>query len=417
MRSALSWQQAAGLRDDLAGSEREPNLMALFALPDDVTAEQLRGRLADLVGREDSLRVTELCATGGELTYAPDIELPMRLERAGAQEMQAIGDQMQHHSFARHGGPWWDMALIEHPDELGKPARSVYACFDHLISDGRSLLAFRDELTNAGHAVRRQRGSFLDWVSWQLRQYPMDAPGSKTAASEFWRGYLDGTHPKRGTALPFYLGQARPASDVVRTIYGEVPTSLALLRSAAGRLNSSPFLLVLASVAAAISLVADVNDVTLRVNTSGRPPAFLDTIGLFSDSLPIRIARESLSDPRVAVSAATAAWLQALRFQTTPWDYIVAVCAPEQSQPAARLPPQVLVNFVPWPVHSRWYSQRAPREERGGWLETFQLILLTGADGTCHLNCIFDPELFAAADVPGFLAVLADVLARVIALG
>lgn len=414
-RGVLSWQQVRRLRRDLAHGALVSNSAVLFALPRGLKTEHLRDRLAELVSQEDALRITEFsyADNDGYATYSPVLELPVYETTADtASELDAITARMLNRPFG-HRGPLWEMAVIEHPDESGRPARSACAVFEQLICDGRSLHLFRSELTgeNVG-AVGQQHGRFRDWAAWQRRQFPMADTGAKTAAGQFWLRYLDGTPPDRGTMFPFFSPPAGPLGGYVQVIHDELPVSMSTLRSCAGRLRSSPFLLFLASVASAIGLVAGLDDVTLKVNTSGRPPRFLDTIGCFADNAPIRIRSGSLSDPQHALTAATSAWLETIEFQSAPWDYIRAVCGPSYSEPAAANPPQLVINFMPWTVHRRWHSKRESRQYPGASLDTFELIMMPGGDGTCYLDCQFDPERLAPAGVDDFLKVLASVLTR-----
>lgn len=414
-RGVLSWQHVRRLRRDLEHGAIVSNSAVLFALPRGLKTEHLRDRLSELVSREDALRITEFSYADddGYVTYSPVLDLPVYETRADtASELDAITSRMLNRPFG-HRGPLWEMAVIEHPDESGRPARSACAVFEQLISDGRSLHLFRSELTgeNVG-AVGQQHGRFRDWAAWQRRQFPMEETGTKTAAGEFWLRYLGGTPPDRGTMFPFFSSPAGRLGGYVQVIHDELPVSMGTLRSAAGRLKSSPFLLFLASVASAIGVVAGLDDVTLKVNTSGRPSRFLDTMGSFADNAPIRIQSRSLSDPHHALTAAKSAWLETIEFQAAPWDYIRAVSALPCSGSAAVNPPQVMVNFMPWNVHRRWHSQRESRQYPGASLDTFELIMMPGGDGKCHLDCQFDPERLAPAGVNDFLKVLASILTR-----
>ncbi|MFJ4620639.1 condensation domain-containing protein [Streptomyces sp. NPDC088812] len=408
----LSWQQAGRLRRDVERNERVPNCRTSFVLPDDVTTDRLRSRLRTLVLREEALRITEISpADGGRAHYAPRVDLPVRhLAVGSAEELADVGTRMRHHLFDRADGPLWELAVIELPDAAGRPVRQVCAVFDHLISDARSTRLLRDELLGLGtDRLGAQYGRHSDWVAEQHRQFPFDAAGVPTTAREFWLRYLDGTPPDRATVFPFCPDPDGPLSGYVHCIRRDLP-DIARLRAAAGRLKSSPFLLFLAGAVSAVGLVTGDDDVTVRVNTSGRAPGYLDTQGYFAENTPVRVRHPSLGEPRHALAATKSAWLRTLPYQPTPWDYILAVSGQADAKAIASRPAQVLVNFVPWTV---------PREslalsERGfnSLVGTFQLIVSVADDGTCHLECQYDPGRFDTGGVHGFLDVLAARLAH-----
>jgi len=391
--------------------ERITNVGTLFELPDEMTTDQVRDRLCELVRRDDVLRVTELSfADGGYATYSDAVDLPFSIQRAGSpEEVREITSQMSFRTFELgEGRPLWEAAVISHPGPSGRPTRSMCASFAHLISDARSLLVFRDGLTGAADLAPRP---FRDWVTIQREMFPMTANGTQTAAGEFWRRYLDGTPPDRGTVLPFWRpGQLSGTSFLIHT---ELPVTKAMLRAGAGQRRSSPFLLFLAAVTAAIGDAASVNDITYRVNINGRIPDFIDTLGLFSDIGPVRVNGSSLSDPAAALEAATSGWLESLEFQTTPWEYVLEVCPPA-APPATGYPaPQVLLNFIPEDV-GEIPPDCAEEGPFPGDVEAFQLAAILRDEGNCLLDCEFDPERFPKAGVYDFLGALGETLTHLV---
>ncbi len=421
-RGALSWQHLGRLRRDEKRKDRSKNINigTLFAIQGHTTADQIRDRLTALVQRECALRITDASlGDGGYLVYSASLDLPLRVMSVGSPaELEAIAARMSHWVFPRQGGPMWEVAVIEHPDDFGRPRRSVCAVFDHLVSDARSLQLFRDEIM-AGHQSTEggQNGRYLDWVDWQLEQFPVDAPEISTAARDFWRRYLDGTTLFRAPALPFCVKEMQP-SGFVHVIRRDLPVSAATLRSAAGTLRTTPFLLILGSVVCAISEACGENDITFAVSVSGRRSGFLDTQGWFAGSLPIRVRDKSLGSLRHAVEAATRAWVATLEFQDTPWDYISLVCAdPEAVDPEAAVSyrqSQVDVNFVPFDIEeiaSHGYEdQTIP-----GSLSTLRLGVVAQDGGTYHLDCQLDPERFVVTEVHAFLRMVADNLIQLTA--
>jgi hypothetical protein len=399
-RGDLSWQQYGSLYRDARGCDRIPNAGALFALSDEVTLAQVRERLADLTRREDALRITEI---SDSVCYADEVEPPVHAVQVGSvEELGTLTSQMINQRFVRQGGPLWRLAVIDHPDGAGRAVRSVCTVSDHLISDARSQFVIRQAVRGESSA---EAGRLRDWVARQRERFPMEPREASTRARDFWLRYLDGTSPDRATLFPFR--SEGPPSGFVEVIQYELPTSITVLTAASRTLRTTPFSLILAAMAAAISAVTDENDITLQVKTTGRPPGYLDTLGCFADEVPIRIRDGSLAVPQKALRATTMAWAETLTFQTTPWDYILAACAPPETPPVVQRPGQVRVNFIPWTTERRWCFQtetgRVPAIR-----QAFHLSVVVGVDGRCHLRCDFDPERYTAGGVDDFLQVMLD---------
>lgn len=413
-RGGLSWRQAGRLRRDAARGERVPNGGILFPLPEELTAGELRDRLSTIAGREDVLNIVSIADAGEEsVLYADTIEVPISTKRANSvDDMERLASEMSNHAFARHEGPLWELAVIEHPDETGQPVRTASAVFDHLVTDGRSLRLFRDEVLGAGHSPEEQ-GRYRDWVRYQQEQFPLTNTAANTAAREFWLRRLDGAEADRPTPLPFCADPSAPLSGVVQTLYRNLPVSTADLQAAARRWRSAPSLVFVASLASAVSSVSAVNDVTLKVMTHGRKPGFLDTLGWFSDGVPLRVRSPQLADPGAALAAATAEWQATLEFHATPWDYAVAISAgvdADETTRGSRQRAQVDLNFVhgdyDWVSSSQQGDATSPGLRGGLTIEVF-----AADDGDCLLECEFDAARFAPDGVRAFLEV---VIARLV---
>lgn len=414
-RGALSWQQAGRLRRDAERGERIPNVSTLVRLPAGMTPADLRRRLSEIVRREEVLRITDVPDGGdGYVSYSPAIEPPLRYEQAdSAGQMTDITARLSRCPLARHGGPLWRATVIEHPDDSGQTMRTLCAAFDHLVTDGRSLQLFGDELTGADASrTGRQHGRYQDWVMWQRQRFPWNAAGERTAAREFWRRHLDGTPADRDTELPFCSSPAAPLSGTVYTMHHDPPISARLVRLAARKLRATPFLLMVAGVAAAAGMDTRMDDLTLRITTSGRPAEYLDTHGWFSDCVPMRLRHTSLHDPWHALRAARSSWLEIFEYQTTPWDYVRAVSA-LPGHPAAR-PVQIGINFIPYEAAAITVDDIADGTGAGD-VAGLQMSIAPGRQAAYHLACQFDPARFMPPDVRAFLGLLDARLGQLVA--
>lgn len=394
-RLDLSWHQLSVLRHETERGERAPSSATVFGLhgPD---YQELTRRLSELVSQQDSLRVVELSGRdGGGVTYAGHLAPPVRNVSAGSvEEARSVAAQLVARSFARDSGPLWELCIIEHPGPDGRPYRTACAVFDRLVTDGRSLFVFQQALLTENGTRAAQSGRFRDWVRWQRHRFPVGQPAAATPEREFWRRYLDGTSPERPLRLPFWSDG--PLSGVAEIIHQELPADAATLAAAARRLRATPFSVFLAAVASAISSVSGADDITLIVHVTGRRPGYLDTLGPFDETLPIRICHEALADRRAALAAARNAWISTLPFQATPWDYIRTVGT---NADAPSGPPQVVVNFVPWaPARLDWqfYETQTQVQTR---MSTLQLSATVRAGSSYLLSSLFDPSRYRAAGV------------------
>jgi Condensation domain len=256
---------------------------------------------------------------------------------------------------------------------------------------------FQQALLADGGSRAAQSGRFRDWVRWQRRRFPLDQTAAATPEREFWLRYLDGTPPERPVRLPFWSDG--PLSGVAEIVHQELPADAAALAAAARRLRVTPFSVFLAAVASAISTVSGADDITLLVHVTGRRPGYLDTLGPFGETLPLRIRHAGLADRRAALAAARNAWISTLPFQATPWDYIRAVCANPDAPSSSGGPPQVMVNFMPWaPAPLDWRFYETQTQARMS-MSTLHLSAAVRADSSYHLSCLFDPSRYTATGV------------------
>jgi len=422
-RGELSWQQAGRLRRDAERGERILNCPVLFPIPDDLDTGELRDRLAVMVQREDVLRITELSlADGGYAVYAPEVELPLlHLECGSENELATVTSSMLRHPFPRAGGPLWEVAVITHPTAAGRPARTVFAVFDHSVSDGWSTHLFKTEVFTGTRPARGgAAGRYPQWVAWQRTQYPTDVDGVPTPVREFWRRHLDGVHPDlRSTVLPFCFNPTGPLSGVVRTLVHDLPMDLSTVRASAARLRCSPFAILLGGVVSAVAAVAAVDDVTLRVTAQGRLPTYIRTLGFFSNPIPVRVKHDGLDDSRQALRAAWTAWREVIRFQTTPWDYLTSACSAAERPSLQERLPIIDINFLPFTTALNWRTDAAAPGVFGGpqyagELGALQLELATGEDGRCQLAAQFDPQRFSTRGVSAFLEHIVDSMTRLV---
>jgi hypothetical protein len=403
----LTWRQewlSTMLRRDGEDSSRLLVNPVKISVPVELSDAELLRRIARITAREETLQMTYLSdRPGGHAEYTPDLEPPIRRESADSvEELRELCNAMASRPFVRAAGrPLWELVVIEHPDEEGRASRSVCAIFDYQISDGTSLHNFRDALLEDLRGTRiGEYGSYREWVSWQRAQYPASPSSAPTAASEYWRRHLDGTPPDQPTVFPFSFPVDGPLRGGIYTFDVELPVSVAQLKAAGSRLKSPPSILVLAGLASAIGRSAGTTDTILRANTQGRPVGYRHTFGPFADLLPIRVTHTALADPHKALESARSAWVGAMEYLTTPWEYILRTCGVPDPDERKLSTPQVLFNFMPLPNGVKELREQSRRFQ--GKVGTLQFMIMT-SDEKVFLRSEFDSERFAPEGVHEFV--------------
>lgn len=412
-REPLSWQQEGRLRRDLERGERVRNIVTVLPLPEDIDDGLVLARLREVVQREEAQRIVELQPVdGGYLRYADHIDLPLeRIDLASGEELDLLAEQRSYHQFPRHGGPLWNMALTTLPDARGKRTWVLCAAFDHIIFDGLSQALFTADMLAPPPDADRLAGRHREWVRWQRGAYPSSGPGGGDAY-EFWSRNLDGTPPDRAADLSFCIDPNGELSGTVQSMRRVVAVSASQIRRAAARVRSTPFLLFLGAATHTVNRFGGSRDMTFRVNTSGRPPQYLDTYGYFADNTAVRVRGQRLSDINAAVIAARDAWFATMPHQMAPWDYLLRAFG-GSADTVTRRPAQVLVNFLPW-------SQAGPPpatapSEYQTFMGTFQIVGMMWDDDTCMIECEFDSKRFDFEGAVSFLDTLCatfELLAR-----
>lgn len=401
----LSWQQAARLRNE-RGHGRYNCIWNLFEIPDAVSDDEFRSRLAAMTDREDALRITNASLDDDCTVYAPAAAAPLSVERCDSfDDMIALASAKAREQFHRDARPLWAVTVIEHPDGRGRRVRHACTVFDHLVADGRSMHLVQRELIG-GETAGGGRGRYREWVSWQNREFPRSGSVSGSLTRGFWLRHLDGTPADRATPLPFATEHPAPR-DLITVLNARAPVSSDAVRRVTRRLRTSPFVLVLAAVASLVAAGTGESDLTMRVISSGRPPKFANTLGWFADSLPIRLRDPLLRDPQRTVTVAGAAWSDILRSHyVAPWGYVHDVCRPGGSAAAEFDRRQLVINFFPHDLGGM-FSPDIPEKTAPGDIDGIHLLIWPRFDDCFGLRFLFNPDHFAIEGVRSFLHRLA----------
>jgi amino acid adenylation domain-containing protein len=269
----------------------------------------------------------------------------------------------------------------------------------HIVADGWSFRILFDELSadyqsvrDGGEPVTEEPAiQYADYALWQLEQAEN---GEDAAAERFWRAELAGVPP----ALPLPTDRPYPA---LQTFAAEGLDSLvepelaARLRQVAAGQSTTLFAVLLAGYAAVLSRLTGERDLLVAVPMAARTrPETESVIGLFMNTVPIRIAVDpeaGLADLARTVHAATA---RALAHQELPFARVVELLRPERDP--ARLP-LVQVMFAmeeSWAVPDRGGLRWRPELLENGTAKFEVELTVTDAPAGPRIRLNYNRDLF-----------------------
>ncbi len=326
-------QERLWFLERLAG-ERSPYAMPmLLELAGPVDRWALAGAVAAVVGRHEVLRTTYPEGPDGpfqRIGAASAVPLPwidlsglpeVQRERAAAPALAALGERL----FDLEQGPVVRFALLVRAAER----HTLVAAFHHIAADGASVEIFGRDL--AAFYLERDAGAgepalpgpplqYADFALWQRRRLAGQALDGPIA---FWRRELAGAPTQ--LALP----ADRPRPEEPTFGGGTLPVVLEprvamAVRALAEARSATPFMVLLAAFAAALSRLAGQAELLVGAVAAGRDRPELETsFGFFVNTLALRIRvspDETFADLLASTRART---LDAFAHQELPFERLV----------------------------------------------------------------------------------------------
>lgn len=285
----------------------------------------------------------------------------------------------------------------------------------HIVADGWSFRILFDELSADYQAIRdggepvteEPAIQYADYALWQLEQAEN---GEDAAAERFWRAELAGVPP----ALPLPTDRPYPALQTFAAdgLDALVDPELAgRLRQAAAAQSTTLFAVLLAGYAAVLCRLTGERDLLVAVPMAARTrPETEAVIGLFMNTVPIRISVDpeaGLAELARTVHAATA---RALAHQELPFARVVELLRPERDP--ARLPlTQVMFAMEEsWAVPDRGGLRWRPELLENGTAKFEVELTVTDAPAGHRIRLNYNRDLFDQATgeliAGGFAAML-----------
>ncbi|WP_340538548.1 amino acid adenylation domain-containing protein, partial [Nocardioides sp. GXZ039] len=346
------------------------NLTAPIYLPDDLSVDQLHEALRLVVARHEPLR-TCLREVEGRVEQVILDEVPVVISGTDREPVERTGETLRVADFLRFAAGT-DLPLDQAPLWRATARRVVgggwllFLVLHHTVFDGASYPVFAEELDACAHAVARgttpdlpeleiQYGDYAHWLRELLDGERLDTELG------YWRERLQGAPPVH--ALP--LDRPRPAVASSRggEVILEVPASVqAGVGEAAAALRATTAMVQLASWIALLARLSGERDLVVGVPFAGRPTAqTAPLVGMFVNTLPIRVQLTPDPTMREIVTAVRAAVLDATEHQLVPFQRLVEEFAP----PRGSVHPIYQLGFNQLPLAALNYGYGTTRDELG----------------------------------------------------
>ena len=252
-------------------------------------------------------------------------------------ELEAMARSVINTPLDLLNGPAWRAALIR----TGAAQHLLALSFHHIVFDGWSLGLFARELFEAYALLLHGEASgarardddaaalqYTDYVAWQALSFDAAARARETA---FWQTELAG----QPAPLELPADRSRPAEQTFAGAMVKRVLPRALLdrvKQFAANESCTPFGVFLAAYQVLLHRYTGADEVTVGTPVSGRSVEAIEPlIGVFVNTLPIRVRLGAADGFRAVLQRVRSASLDAFSHATLPFDEIVEVVKPERS--------------------------------------------------------------------------------------
>jgi amino acid adenylation domain-containing protein len=333
-------QQRMLFMEELAGRNSYYNIPVAYEIRGALNRAALDCALQQLLAAHDVLRTTYLMRAGAciQRIGAPQ---PMPINwhdlSQDTDQAKALAELLQleaNHLFdLQHEWPI-RLSLIRLSDQAHVLSINIH----HIAADGWSAgtilrdlgAAYQRACDAQGRAVATTPGErayqYADYVSWQTAWMKS---GDCQAAKDYWRAQLQGAPELHGLPLDF----RRPNVQAVagHTLVTSL-SAVAALESTARAYRTTPFVVLQSVFAALLARYSGEIDIVFGTAAANRQPlAFVDTVGLFVNTLPLRYAVQDETTFAQLLAQAVTVTEGAFRHQQFPFDELVDLLQPARS--------------------------------------------------------------------------------------
>ena len=379
-------------------------LPAVLRVEGPLDAVVLERSLQAIVARHETLRTTFVAIDGEPhqvISSSVDLRLA-RLDAASETEAHDLVKRTLEPPFDLEHGPVIRAALIE----LAEEDHLFVLCIHHIAADGWSFAIVQRELSAFYTAFSRGDTAsplpalaigYADYAVWQRAWLDGERLREQLA---FWKETLRGAP----ASLELPTDRARPAvkkyaGDVLRF---DVPPPVALaVHECARREGVTVFMVLLAAYAVLLSRWSAQQDLVIGTPIFGRTrPDVEPLIGMFVNTLPLRISLEGEPTFRELLARAKEATLGAYTHQTVPFERIVDAVAPPRDTSRSTIFQAMFVLHNTSPGALTLGAAKLRGEEGSGGASEFDVTLAawdtpTGLRGRIE----YDTALFDRATI------------------
>ncbi|MGD0244704.1 MAG: amino acid adenylation domain-containing protein [Streptosporangiaceae bacterium] len=369
--------------------------------------------------RHEALRTTFRNSSGVPVQVIEDEPAPQPLLVTSVEQLpagereQAAADYIRRLAqipFDLAVGPLTRAALVRL-----SPESHVLAVVTHnIVADSRSFQVLFDELSRdyeaisgGGPVAAEPPIQYADFAVWQVEHAES---GGYAPAGRFWRAELAGAP----STLPLPSDEPYPARPTftARCIDTEFDADLAEgLRGVAAQHGTTLLAVLLTAYAVVLARMTGRDDLLIAVPTAARTrPETESVVGLFSDTVPVRVRIEGDETLGDLVRSVHDAATRALAHQELPSAQIVETARPDRDP--ARLP-LVQVMFAlqeTWGVPDRGGLRWRPQLMENGTARFEIELTVTDAPDRQRVRVNYNSDLFHPATgqlaTDGYLAIL-----------
>ncbi|MGW6447415.1 amino acid adenylation domain-containing protein [Lentzea sp. NPDC055074] len=301
-----------------------PHAMRLHG---DLDLNALRTALLDVVERHEALRtVFPEDASGWHQVVLPADELVFEVEDCAEAELEATVAALVARPFDLAA----DIPLRVHVLRIGARDHMVLLALHHIATDGWSTGVLLRDLAEAYRA--RVAGAAPDWKPLPI-QYPDHSLRQELSGGslEFWAETLNGVPDE----LRLPVDRPRPVvpGNVGDEVRAQVDAGTHQKLVALARANNATVFMALhAAVATMLAKLGAGTDIVLGTVVAGRGPEDLDDlVGLFVNTLALRVDLSGDPDFTTILGRVREADLAAYTHQDVPFDRVVERVNPERS--------------------------------------------------------------------------------------
>ncbi|HEX3527654.1 MAG TPA: amino acid adenylation domain-containing protein [Thermoanaerobaculia bacterium] len=329
-------QERLWFLDQLAPGGSAYNIARAFDVRGDLDTAALARAVAGIVSRHEALRtvfpdvegrpVQEIAAA--EALEIPVVDLTGEPAERREPEIARLVQSEARRPFDLRSGPLLRLLLVR----TGEREQTVVLAMHHIVSDGWSMGLFFRELSQLYGADRSDLPDlpiqYADFAVWQRAHLQGETPNRLLAV---WKAALDGAP----ATLDLPADRPRPPVQAFRGGQEAVPLPAdlaAALRGLAQRSAATPFILLLAGLAALFGRYSSQDDIVLGSPIAGRNRSEIEgLIGFFVNTLVLRTRWQGDPAFTEVLAAARRATLMAHAHQELPFEKLVAELAPDRN--------------------------------------------------------------------------------------